>query len=127
MRLSRLARRERGGPAAAHIIHDIQPGGVLGKHARTDLDIARDELMSHIHRCGVLKASQEQQVQWLEETMQFMAERYPGLSEADLVELHQIGRRFCQPVISRAENPAETEMESDSAKDSEQGEMAGAA
>jgi hypothetical protein len=99
----------------------------LGKHANTDLDIARDELMSHIHRCGVLKASQEQQVQWLDETMQFMAERYPALSDEDLTELHQIGRRFCQPVISRVESAVEMEMEADSVEDSEQGEMAGAA
>ncbi len=103
----------------------------MGKHARSDLDIARDELMSHIHRCGVLKASQAQQDQWLDETMQFMAERYTTLSEEELADLHQIGRRFCQPVISRVESAAESELEAnaeeESGEDSEQGEMAGAA
>lgn len=68
-------------------------------HQRTSLDHARDELMSHIHRCGVLKASPDQQSQWLEETMDFMAERYADLNEEQLGELHDIGRRFCQPVI----------------------------
>ncbi|MEX2571841.1 MAG: hypothetical protein WD737_11135 [Gemmatimonadota bacterium] len=46
-----------------------------------------------------MKASTDQQDQWLEETMQFMGERYAGLSDADLNELREIGRRFCQPVI----------------------------
>jgi putative SOS response-associated peptidase YedK len=94
----------------------------LGKHARTDLDVARDELMSHIHRCGVLKASQEQQDQWLDDTMQYMAERYTSLTEEELTTLHEIGRRFCQPVISRVEAA-----ESGEAADTERGEMAGAA
>ncbi len=71
----------------------------MSKHQRTDFDHARDELMSHIHRCGVLKASQEQQDQWLDDTMQFMAERYAELGESELTELQEIGRRFCQPVI----------------------------
>ena len=71
----------------------------LSKHQRTDFDHARDELMSHIHRCGVLKASTEQQDQWLDDTMQFMAERYADLGEEQLGELAAIGRRFCQPVI----------------------------
>lgn len=98
----------------------------MGKHARTDLDVARDELMSHIHRCGVLKASQDQQDQWLDDTMQYMSERYPSLSEEELSELQQIGKRFCQPVISRVE-ALDEDGDDDSATDSEQGEMAGAA
>lgn len=98
----------------------------MGKHARTDLDVARDELMSHIHRCGVLKASQDQQDQWLDDTMQYMSERYPSLSEEELSALHEIGKRFCQPVISRVETLDE-DGDDDSATDSEQGEMAGAA
>jgi hypothetical protein len=110
----------------------------LGKHDRTDFDVARDELMSHIHRCGVLKASPEQQEQWLDDTMQFMGERFTALSEEQLAELHQIGRRFCQPVIAHgrentaldeSDDPA-NDLENDSASDSADdsaGEMAGAA
>ena len=97
----------------------------MGKHQRTDMDFARDELMSHIHRCGVLKATAEHQVQWLDETMQYMAERYPALTPAELSELQQIGQRFCQPVIPHgAEHTAESE-ESEGSEAS--GEMAGAA
>jgi hypothetical protein len=71
----------------------------MRKQSRTVFDVARDELMSHIHRCGVLKASQEQQDIWFDDTMDYMAERYPELSEERLKELREIGRRFCQPVI----------------------------
>ena len=75
----------------------------MSKHQRTDFEAARDELLSHIHRCGVLKAAKEQQDHWLDDTIQFMAERYVGLAEEQLKELRQIGQRFCQPVIARGE------------------------
>ena len=95
----------------------------MAKHDRTDFDIARDELMSHIHRCGVLKASEEQQKEWLDDTIQYMSERYTGLPAEQIEQLLEIGRRFCQPVIFRgdpgdAESPAEK---------FEEGELAGAA
>ena len=73
--------------------------------------------MSHIHRCGVLKASTQHQAVWFEETMEYMAERYTELKPAELKELQQIGERFCQPVISNAA----------SAEDSATDEMVGAA
>lgn len=65
----------------------------------TPLDRARDELFSHIHQCGVLEAADEQKSEWMQETIDFMGERYPMLSKRELQELHQIGIRFCQPVI----------------------------
>lgn len=65
----------------------------------TPLDRARDELFSHIHQCGVLEAADEQKTEWMQETIDFMGERYPMLSKRELQELHQIGIRFCQPVI----------------------------
>ena len=79
--------------------------------------------MSHIHRCGVLKASEEQQKLWLEDTMQYMSERYTRLTPKELEELNAIGQRFCQPVIFRGETVAEVE----TSGDFEEGEMAGAA
>ncbi len=63
------------------------------------LDRARDELFSHINRCGVLKASAEDQSQWMDETLQYVGERYPDLKDSDLVDLHAVGMRFCQPAI----------------------------
>lgn len=71
----------------------------MSKFQKTGLDNARDELMSHIHRCGVLQAVPEQQEAWMEDTMDFMAERFPALSQEELDELRTIGMRFCSPVI----------------------------
>ena len=91
----------------------------MAKHERTDFDYARDELMSHIHRCGVLKASAQHQAAWLDETMEYMAERYTALSPEEISELQQIGKRFCQPVISNVVDQDE--------EDPEHAEVAGAA
>jgi hypothetical protein len=68
---------------------------------------ARDELFSHINRCGVLQATAEDQKTWMEETIDYLAERYPDLADTDLDALHQVGMRFCQPAIPHgAENTA---------------------
>ncbi|MBI4539821.1 MAG: hypothetical protein HY704_09980 [Gemmatimonadetes bacterium] len=61
---------------------------------------ARDELFSHINRCGVLEASEEDQRQWMDETLEFIAERYPDLTREQLNELKVLGLRFCQPAIA---------------------------
>jgi len=60
---------------------------------------ARDELFSHINRCGVLQAEEDDQQHWMEETIDYLAERYPDLSDADLQDLFSVGMRFCQPAI----------------------------
>lgn len=71
----------------------------MGDHRTTDFDLARDELFSHIHRCGVLKATPDQQAEWLADTASFLSERHPSLSDAQLAELREIGTRFCQPAV----------------------------
>ena len=65
------------------------------------LERARDELFSHINRCGVINAVEGDQRQWMDEPIDYIRERYPDLSEVDLSGLHEIGTRFCQPAISR--------------------------
>jgi len=60
---------------------------------------ARDELFSHINRCGVLQAEEDDQQHWMEETIDYLAERYPDLSDADLQDLFSVGMRFCRPAI----------------------------
>jgi hypothetical protein len=70
----------------------------------TSLDHARDELFSHVHRCGVLTADREQQVEWMTDTIEYIGERYPDLKEADLTQLREIGLRFCQPVIPHGQS-----------------------
>jgi len=73
------------------------------------LDRARDELFSHVHRCGVLKAAVEDQRQWMDETIDYIGERFPDLTDLDLQGLHQIGIRFCKPAIAHgAQSSAKT-------------------
>jgi hypothetical protein len=77
----------------------------------SELDEARNELFSHIHRCGVMQATDEQQVEWMKDTIEFLGERYPSLKDHELKELESIGLRFCRPVIANrsaaeAENAA---------------------
>lgn len=64
---------------------------------------ARDELFSHILRCGVIDALPEHQKDWLDDTMLYLADRYEDLTKAELEELRVLGDRFCQPVQRRLE------------------------
>jgi hypothetical protein len=59
---------------------------------------ARDELFSHVLRCGVIEALPEHQKDWFDDTMGYIAERYEDLSEDELAELRTLGERYCQPV-----------------------------
>jgi hypothetical protein len=70
----------------------------------TTFDQARDELFSHILRCGVLEALPEHQKEWFDDTMQYIVERYEDLAEEQVAELRVLGERFCQPVVSRNSN-----------------------
>ena len=73
-------------------------------------DQARDELFSHILRCGVLEALPEHQKEWFDDTMLYLAERYEDLSEEELGQLRLLGERYCQPVVNRPQSPStETE------------------
>ncbi|TFH66475.1 MAG: hypothetical protein E4G90_03340 [Gemmatimonadales bacterium] len=63
------------------------------------LDQARDELFSHILRCEVIEADEEQQKAWMDDTMQYIAERYLDLSKEQLSQIRLLGDRFCQPVV----------------------------
>ena len=71
-------------------------------------DQARDELFSHILRCGVLEAATEDQKEWFDDTMEYLGERYDGLTPDELAELRQLGERYCQPVIQRNETVGAT-------------------
>ena len=65
----------------------------------SQVEQARNDLFSHIHRCGVLRATEEQQNEWLADTVEYIGECYPALGEEQLEELKAIGLRFCRPVI----------------------------
>lgn len=69
--------------------------------APTPFEQARDELFQHIIRCGVLQAAPEHQVEWFDDTMGYLEDRYPELTEQQLAELKTLGTRFCQPPKSK--------------------------
>lgn len=75
----------------------------MGKKSRAantaPLEEARDELYSHILRCGVLEASEEHQTEWFDDTMEYLTERYPMLTPEELRRIRNLGERYCQPVI----------------------------
>ena len=73
-----------------------------GTVTSTPFEQARDELLQHIIRCGVLEAATEHQIEWFDDTMGYLAERYPELSESQLAELRTLGLRFCQPPKAKA-------------------------
>jgi hypothetical protein len=92
---------------------------------------ARDELFSHINRCGVLTATVEDQSVWMDETIDYIGERYPDLVDTDLKDLHAVGMRFCQPAINNipvapepevVEEPSENEEIVDEVVDSVESE-----
>lgn len=69
------------------------------KYKPTTLELARDELFSHIQRCGVLEAEEKERSEWMTDTVEYLGERYPDLSPEQLTELSEIGHRYCQPAI----------------------------
>ncbi len=74
------------------------------------IERARDELFSHIHRCGVLEANTDDQDVWMTETVEYLGERYPELGNNELARLKALGMQFCRPVISRLK-PRKTAVE----------------
>ena len=70
-----------------------------GRQKQTTLDLARDELFSHIQRCGVLDAEDTERKEWMSDTVEYLRERYPALSDVEVGELEAIGHRYCQPAI----------------------------
>ncbi len=70
-----------------------------GRSQASVFDRARNELMSQIRHCGVLRATEEQRDAWFKETMEYLEKRYPQVTKEQLAELDVIGRRYCEPVI----------------------------
>jgi len=67
----------------------------------TSFEQARDELFSHILRCGVLEATAEHQKEWFDDTMLYLRDRYEDLTDEDLAQLRTLGERYCRPVVGR--------------------------
>src|SRR5688572_33360521 len=73
----------------------------------TPFEQARDELFSHILRCGVLEASLEHQSEWFDDTLLYLADRYEHLDDPQLAELRVLGERYCRPVVGQGGLPAQ--------------------
>ena len=54
------------------------------------MERARDELFSHINRCGVLQAEDDDKKHWMDETIDYIGERYPDLTDGDLPEPRRV-------------------------------------
>ena len=67
----------------------------------TTFEQARDELFSHILRCGVLEATADHQKEWFDDTMLYLADRYPDLTDEEVGQLRTLGERYCRPVVAR--------------------------
>ena len=75
--------------------------------APTPFEQARDELFQHIIRCGVLQAVREHQIEWFDDTMGYLSERYSELDENEVAQLRTLGLRFCEPPKQREVQPDE--------------------
>ena len=67
---------------------------------------ARDEMFSHVLRCGVIDALPEHQKDWFDDTMLYITERYEDLGEEERAQLRVLGERYCRPVQARAPQTA---------------------
>jgi len=68
----------------------------------TPFEEARDEMFQHVMKCGVIGAAPEDQKEWFDATMSYLAERYHELSPRQINELRVLGERFSQPAKIQA-------------------------
>jgi hypothetical protein len=57
-------------------------------------------------RCGVVGAESEHVEEWFADTIKYMTDRFPELSEQQIGELRTLGLRFAQPPKIRTETDA---------------------
>ncbi len=67
------------------------------------LEQARDELFSHILRCGVLEAGVDHQKEWFDDTMDYLSDRYDTLPDNELGRIRGLGEQYCRPVIRNSD------------------------
>lgn len=70
--------------------------------APTPFEDARDEMFQHIMKCGVIGTAPEDQQEWFDSTMSYLADRYHELEKGDIAELRVLGERFVQPAKVKA-------------------------
>ncbi len=67
---------------------------------------ARDELFQQIMQCGVIGCHPDDQKEWFDATLQYLAGRYPELKSTDVTELRTLGERFAQPPKTQVQEAA---------------------
>jgi hypothetical protein len=70
--------------------------------APTPFEDARDEMFQQIMKCGVIGAAPEDQQEWFDGTMDYLADRYHELGRDEIAQLRVLGERFVQPTRERA-------------------------
>jgi len=68
----------------------------------TPFEEARDEMFQHVMKCGVIGATPEDQKEWFDATMTYLADRYHELNSKQISELRVLGERFAQPAKIKA-------------------------
>ena len=68
----------------------------------TPFEEARDEMFQHVMKCGVIGAAPEDQKEWFDATMTYLADRYHELNPKQISELRVLGERFAQPAKIKA-------------------------
>ena len=68
----------------------------------TPFEEARDEMFQHVMKCGVIGATPEDQKEWFDATMSYLADRYHELNPKQISELRVLGERFAQPAKIKA-------------------------
>ena len=63
----------------------------------TPFEEARDEMFQHIMQCGVIGCEPDDQAQWFDDTIAYLADRFSELTQKDLGQLRVLGERFVQP------------------------------
>lgn len=68
----------------------------------TPFEEARDEMFQHIMKSGVIGSQPDDQKEWFDGAMSYLAERYHELSPRQIGELRVLGERFSQPAKVKA-------------------------
>jgi len=67
---------------------------------------ARDELFQQIMQCGVIGCHPDDQKEWFDATLQYLAGRYPEIKAPEIQELRTLGERFAQPTKKQNQEAA---------------------
>lgn len=70
------------------------------KYKRLPFENARDRLFTEMHRCDVLEADDEGDVEaWLDDTVAYLGEEFRSLNFGALDKLKRAGRNYAAPAI----------------------------